>query len=167
MMKHQRKTLISLSLASALVAFSVGNSELLAQTSVPAAPPTAPYAPKPQIDAATTIGVATNQAVTVNSTGRISDRVGLLPNQIVSVSVKFAAMKVGHSITIEALDGGYIRTAGWPLIVAADNTTSFTFQASGEPGMHRVILHDGAQEIGLQFWILDQSNPAANPSTIN
>jgi hypothetical protein len=132
----------------------------------PATPPSAPTAVKPAIDATATINLG-GQSVTATSRRGLCDRVGLQPNQIVDVTVQFFAPKAGHTITVEPLDAGRIIGASGQFVVAADGTIKFTYQAGREPGISQISLHDGAQEIGLQFWVLDQQHPENNPPVVN
>jgi hypothetical protein len=119
------------------------------------------------IGATATIDFGNNQSVTATSNGAISDRVGLQPNQVVDVTVQFSADKAGRTIIVEPLDGGRVIGAAKKLIVATDGTFSFRFQAGHDPGVCQISLHDGAHEMGLQFWVLNQQNPQENPSVIN
>jgi len=121
----------------------------------------------PALDATATIDFGDNQSVTANSNGAIFDRVGLQPNQVVDVTVQFSPGAAGRTIIAEPLDGGRVIGSTSKLVVAADGTLSFSFQAGHDPGVCQVSLHDGAQEVGLQFWVLDQQNPQENPPVIN
>jgi hypothetical protein len=142
--------------------------ECLGQTiGVAALPPGSPISPRPQIDATATINFSSSQAVTVNSSVGTSDRVALQPNQSVDVIVRFSTPKTGHNIIVDALDGGKIVVAGNSASVSASNSVHFSFEVNGDPGLRRVILRDGSQEIAFQFWVLDLNNPGSNPATIN
>lgn len=81
--------------------------------------------------------------------------------------MQFSAPKAGHIITVEPLDGGSVISPSNQLVVSTDNTISFQYQPGHNPGISQVCLHDGAQEIGLEFWVLDQQHPENNPSVIN
>jgi len=118
------------------------------------------------ISATATIDFGNNQSVTANSNGTTFDRVGLQPNQVVDVTVQLSPVIAGRTIIVEPLDGGRVIGPASELVVAADGTFSFRFQAGGEPGIYQVTLHDGAQEIGLQFWVLDPQNPQNNPQVL-
>jgi hypothetical protein len=117
-------------------------------------------------DATATISFGGSQSVTATSNGAVFDRVGLQPNQVVDVTVQFPPEKSGHTIIVEPLDGGCLIGPTNKLVVAADGTFSFRFQAGRDSGDYQVSFHDGAQEIGLQFWVLDLQNPQNNPSVL-
>lgn len=101
-----------------------------------------------------------------NSDGRAFELVGLEANDVVDVTVQFPADKAGHTIRIEPLDGGCVVSANDAVFVAADGTVNFRFQAGNSSGRYQISLHDGAEEIGLQFWVLDLVNPQNNPRTL-
>jgi hypothetical protein len=161
-------TTCSLLLLSALAFFATsafGQTNQVVGAS--ALPPTSPMSLRPQVDATVTVTLSATQSVSVNSTAGVSDKIALQPNQSVDVIVKFAAPKTGHNVNVDALDGGRVVIAGNSTSVAASNSVHFNLQVAGEPGICRVVLRDGAQEIGFQFWVLDPNNPNSNPPTVN
>src|SRR6266446_6641146 len=109
-------------------------------------------------DPTATITFANNQSVFANSDGRAFELVGLQSGEVIDVTVQFPADKVGHAIRIEPLDGGCIVSASTAVFVGEDGTVAFRFQAGNSLGRYQVSLHDGAEEIGLQFWVLDPAN---------
>jgi hypothetical protein len=117
-------------------------------------------------DPTATITFGNNQSVFANSDGRAFELVGLQSGEVIDVTVQFPADKVGHAIRIEPLDGGYVVSANDSVIIGDDGTVAFRFQVGHSPGRYQVSLHDGAQEIGLQFWVLDSANPQNNPLTL-
>lgn len=119
------------------------------------------------VDATATINFGNNQSITANCNGASFDRVGLQPNQVVDVTVQLSAAKAARTIIVEPLDGGRVIGGPAKLIVAVDGSFSFKFQAGRDPGVYQVSLHDAAQEIGLQFWVLDQQHPENNQPVIN
>lgn len=129
-------------------------------------PPTASPTPAP-LDATITVNPASLQPTTASSYGGISDRVGLQPGQLITVTVQFFFAKPGDVITTEPLDGGQIVGKTNQFTVASDGTITFQFQAQQDPGTSQVSLRDGTNEIGLQFWVLDPNNPSSNPPVIN
>src|ERR1700737_1434802 len=92
-----------------------------------------------------------------------NDLVGLQPNQVVDVAVQFSTDKAGRTIIIEPLDGGQVIGSSNKLVVSTDGTLTFRLQAGHDPGVCQISLHDGAQEMGLQFWVLNQQDPQENP----
>jgi hypothetical protein len=119
----------------------------------------------PAIDATATITFQNDQSVVTNNTS--SDVVGVGASQTVNVTVQLPVIEAGNVIAIEALDGGRLSNVSNPAIVGSDGSFSFTFQAGQSPGKSQVSLHDGVQETGLQFWVLDPQHPENNPPTIN
>jgi hypothetical protein len=100
----------------------------------------------------------------VNAYG--SDRVGLQPNQVAYVEVHLGIGLAFNTVTIEALDGGSVDTTSAD--TGEEGTFSFAFQAGPNPGASQVSLHIGNSEpMGLQFWVLDTTDPTNNPPVIN
>jgi len=123
-------------------------------------------AQKSDDDPSATITFNTGRFITVSSNGRVFELVGLQPNESVDVQVYFSIQKAGRTLRIEALDGGFVSSAGNAVSVAGDGTISFRFQAGFSPGRYQVSVQDGAHEVGLQFWVLDSTNPQNNPRVL-
>lgn len=138
---------------------------LPAQTSSgePALPPTSPLLP--QIDEGPDVTVTPDQGASIRAKtlDRASEQVGLRPNQPVGVTVHYPAAKAGQQIDVIPLDGGAILGPDKKLIVAADGTLRFRFKAGKEPGVYQVSLREGVNEIGIQFWVIDEKKPEKNP----
>ena len=132
-----------------------------------APPPIGVKATTSVVDANITVNSGANQPVMATSHAGVSDRIGLQPDQTVDVTVQLSASKAGRMIMIEPLDGGRLIGAFNQLVVASDGTISFRFQIGHDPGVYQVSLHDGAKELGLQFWVLDSQNPENNPTVVN
>lgn len=165
-MKHFPPSLGLVVAASVTFAFLLQSAGQDVGPDVP--PPTAPSQTPAPLDATITVTPASLQPITATSHGGISDRIGLQPGQLITVMVQFAgAAKPGDVITVEPLDGGQIAGLSNQFIVASDGTISFQFQACQDPGACQVSLHNGANEIGLQFWVLDPNNPDENPPVVN
>jgi len=92
--------------------------------------------------------------------------VGIRPDQLVQVAVQYPVTKTGHLIVTEALDGGQVLVQG-PLVVGLDSIIRFQFRAAHVPGINHIALRDRAQELGLQFWVLDENHPERNPPVVN
>lgn len=135
---------------------------------VPAPPPTQPGAAAPVVEATATISLGAAGPVTsVCRKGRF-ERVSLQHDQVVTITLSYALTTVGHTIVAEPLDGGrVIGKGGKPLLVGADGTLSFQFQAAHEPGVCQIALHDGPRETGLQFWVVDPQHPENTPPVVN
>ncbi len=129
-----------------------------AQSPSPTQVPTEPVA---------TVTFGPSRAVTAESSQGVFERVGLWPRQVVDVMVHYGAAKAGQTITAQPLDGGRVITTGSSLVVAADGTIAFKFQAGDQPGTYQVSLRDNAQESGLEFWVFDDAHPEKNPPVKN
>jgi hypothetical protein len=129
--------------------------------SSPAADP-----PEPE-RASARITLATGEIAQASGNRGVFDRVGLRPNELVTIEVQYPAAKAGQTIRAGALDGGRVIAPPGPLKVAADGTVRFRFQAGKEPGVYQIALNDGSGEMGLQFWVLDERNPQNNRPVIN
>jgi hypothetical protein len=108
------------------------------------------------------------KSVSLASKDGIFDLVGIAPDQWIGITVQYPLSEVGHRITAEPLNGGHIvSTLGTTLLVGADGTVQFQFQARHTPGFNHIALHDGVHELGLQFWVRDEQNPGRNPPNLN
>jgi len=70
------------------------------------------------------ITFANNQSVLANSDGRAFELVGLQSGEVIDVTVQFPADKVGHTIRLEALDGGCVVSATDVVIISEDGTNA-------------------------------------------
>ena len=93
----------------------------------------------------------------------MSEAVALYPGKPVDIVVTFSASRAGHAIAADPLDGGSIIGSHHGLVVAPDGTISFKFKPGNQPGVSQIVLRDGGTEFGLQFWVIDLTNPANNP----
>jgi hypothetical protein len=119
------------------------------------------------VDATAAISLPGKQGVATASRKGVFERVGLKHDQTVDVVVQYPGAKVGRTIIAEPLDGGKVIVAAKRLVVAADGTIHFKFCAGHDVGSYQVALHDAAQKLGLQFWVLDEQHPDKNPPEIH
>jgi hypothetical protein len=134
---------------------------------VPAPPPTAQELRRLPLDAVAVIDFANGQSVTAVCHKGGFDRVGLRHDQTVDIAVRYSMATVGAPITVVPLDGGAVVASGKDLTVAADGTVHFKFRAGHQPGLYQIALHNGNQELGLRFWVVDDEHPGNNPAVIN
>jgi hypothetical protein len=139
----------------------------LVSTGNPAPPPGARKSRQVPTDATASIDPGTGPLVTISCHKGSFERVGLRHDQTVDVAVQYSTAGAGQAITVEALDGGQIIAAPKRLIVGSDGAIHFKFRVGHQPGIYQVALHNGAQELGLQFWVTDEANPRNNPPVIN
>ncbi|HZE57540.1 MAG TPA: hypothetical protein VE031_06780 [Chthoniobacterales bacterium] len=132
-----------------------------------ASPPGARRERRLPVEAIASIDFGNNQSVTAICHKGSFDRVGLGHDQTVEITVQYSTADAGQGITVEALDGGAIVAPAKNLIVAADGTIHFKFRAGHQPGVYQIALGNGVQELGLQFWVLDEEHPANNPRVVN
>jgi hypothetical protein len=133
----------------------------------PAPPPRAQKSRGLPIDATASIAFDGGQSVTAFCHQGSFDRVGLRHDQTVDIAVQYSTATAGAPVTLVPLDGGAIVASDKNLIVASDGTIRFKFRAGHQPGVYQIALHNGNQELGLQFWVLDEEHPRNNPAVIN
>ena len=91
---------------------------------------------------------------------------GLDPAQSVNVTVTFPADLAGQSILVEPLDGGLVIVPDGGFVLDADGSVAFQFHASSIAGNCRINVHQADDANFVHFWIIDQSDPADNPSNL-
>lgn len=94
------------------------------------------------------------------------DPLGLDPGQVVSVTVLFPVELAGQAMLAEAMDGGTLTLPEGGLIVAADGTVIFQYQASASQGACRIAVHQTDDQNILNFWVVDFEHPENNPSQL-
>jgi len=145
---------------------SLSANRALSSKGKPAAPPTAQRGGK-QVDATATIVDGSEAPVATVSRKGIFNLVGLKHDHMVDIAVQYPVSKAGHVISAEPLDGGQVIASAKSLIVGADGTIHLKFRAGHEVGMYQIALHDRAEELGLQFWVLDELHPEKNRQVVN
>jgi hypothetical protein len=146
---------------------SLEANRALMSTGVPAAPPTAPTTPPSSTSAtATIVDGATEPVVTISGKGMFG-LVGIKHDHTVDIAIQYPVTKAGHSIVAEPLDGGQVIANGKSMTVGADGTIHFKYRVGHEVGVYEVSLRDGTQELGLQFWVLDEQHPGKNRPVVN
>ena len=139
----------------------------LVSTGTPASPPGAQRLRNIAIDAIAAITLGTAQPVTAYCRTGKFERVGLRHDQMVDIAVQYSTEDAGKTVTVEPLDGGQVIAAAKNLIIAQDGTIHFKFRSGHQPGVYQILLRSGAQELGLQFWVLDEEHPKNNPAVVN
>ena len=91
------------------------------------------------------------------------DPLGLRPQQAVNITVQFPAELAGQAMIAEALDGGTLSLPEGGLVVAADGTVFFQFQAGGSQGACRIAVHQPDDQNIINFWVIDLEHPENNP----
>lgn len=132
----------------------------------PALPPTSPLLPQVEEGPEISVTYDGDRSVKAKTLNRASEQVGLWPNQLVDVSVQYGVGKAGQLIAVIPLDGGVVPGSDKKLIVGLDGVLRFKFRAGGQPGQYQVSLHEGAKEIGIRFWVLDEKDPRKNPPVL-
>jgi hypothetical protein len=139
----------------------------LSSTGTPALPPGAPGASPLALEALALVDFGNGQSFTASCHRGAFERVGLRHDQTVDIVVQYSTADAGRTITVVPLDGGQVIAPARNLIVAADGTIHFKFRVGHPPGAYQVALHNGTQELGLQFWVRDEQNPRNNPPVAN
>ncbi len=91
------------------------------------------------------------------------ERLGLQPQQVLTITVEFPVDLAGQVITAEPLDGGILTLPEEGLIVGSDGNVTFQFQASDSCGACRVAVHQADDLNFLQLWIVDPGHPENTP----
>ena len=94
------------------------------------------------------------------------EQLGLDPWQTVTITVQFPAELAGQTLIAEPLDGGALTLPEGGLVVGADGSVTFQFQAGDMVGTCRLAIHQPDDMNVLHFWIVDQQNPANNPTPL-
>jgi hypothetical protein len=139
----------------------------IVSSGVPAPPPGSQKPRRLPLDAIAFIDFGNAQSFTALCHSGSFDRVGLHHDQTVDIVVQYSTATAGAPVTVEPLDGGAIVASGKDLVVASDGTIHFKFRAGHQPGTYQIALHNGDQELGLQFWVVDEEHPRNNPIVIN
>lgn len=92
----------------------------------------------------------------------VTRRVGLDPNQVVTVTLQFPVTRTGEPVAIEPLDGGTILGPA-KTHLSRTGALQFQFQANKEPGLTQVRVRLGSDEYGLQFYVFDPRYPEKKP----
>ena len=124
-----------------------------------------PYVPAVVLLMGVVAGAAEPLKIPSNKEGSFA-LVGVHPDQLVQVSVQYPVTKIGRLMVAEELDGGQVLVQA-PLVVGLDGIIRFQFRAAHVPGINHIALRDGAQQLGLQFWVLDENHPERNPPVVN
>jgi flagellar hook protein FlgE len=139
----------------------------LSSSGAPAAPPGARKPGRLPIAAVAGIDLGNGQSATVVCHKGSFDRVGLHHDQTVDITMQYSNAVAGQTVTVDALDGGQIIAPAKNLTIATDGTIHFKFRVGHQPGVYQIALHNGTQELGLQFWVFDEEHPRNNPPVVN
>jgi hypothetical protein len=91
----------------------------------------------------------------------VTSRVGLDPNQVLTIALQFPITKIGQAVAIQPLDGGVVVSANSGL--SSTGILQFQFRANQEPGLTQIRVRVGTDEYGLQFYVFDPNHPERNP----
>lgn len=150
------RQLFSLTCIGALCITYLGAGRIAAQSSTPGSTLQA------------TITSASGAERHLPSHNYVVDRVGLGPNQMVTVTLQFPTDLSGKPVRVASLDGGEA-TADHrmeDLFVGEDGTLAFYFQAGSGPGLYRIMVHQEGDDYRLEFWVLDPDHPQNNPPRV-
>lgn len=97
-----------------------------------------------------------------------AELIGLEKNEVVVIVVQYPVTKVGQRVNVVPLDGGeLVGGTNKVFTVAGDGTIELAFKVGEAPGLYQLSLHDGVDEVGLHFWVLDEENPSNNPPVVS
>jgi hypothetical protein len=112
------------------------------------------------------VNLGPTQAVIASANGQIFPLVGLQPDQTVQVTVQYPSDQALQTVQATPLDGGTISFPPGGTTINANGTITFAFTATHDPGLNQVSLQQGSVELGVEFWVFDNSDPENNPPTV-
>jgi hypothetical protein len=112
------------------------------------------------------VNLGPTQAVIASANGQIFPLVGVQPDQTVQVTVQYPPDQALQTVQATPLDGGTISFPPGGTTISADGTITFAFTATHDPGLNQVSLQQGSVELGVEFWVFDNSDPENNPPTV-
>lgn len=147
-------------------------AKLDAQTTLTANPGQAQPAPAfptdgQPVDATISVTPAVSPPLAAISSQHRFSGIGVMPGELVDLSVRFPVAKVRHIISAEPLDGGTVLGVPGGLTVASDGTIHLKFQVDTSPGIRRLVLRDKGAETQIEFWVFDTQHPENNPPVAN
>lgn len=147
------RQLLSLTCIGAFSITYLGAGKIAAQSSIPGSALQA------------TITSASGAERQLLSHDYVVDRVGLGPNQVVTVTLQFPSDLRGEPVALAPIDGGEVTADEGieNLIVGEDGSVSFSFQAGRGPGLYRLLVETGTIAYRLEFWVLDLTHAEKNP----
>ena len=91
------------------------------------------------------------------------ERLGLLPQQLLTITVQFPAELAGQIVIAEPLDGGTLSMPDGGLFIGSDGAVTFQFQAGNAFGACRVAVHQPDDSNFIQLWVVDPAHPENTP----
>lgn len=88
---------------------------------------------------------------------------GVLPQQLLTITVQFPRELAGQAMIAEAPDGGALAIPEGGLFVDGDGMVTFQFQVDNAFGACRLAVHQPDDSNFLQFWIVDPTHPENTP----
>lgn len=125
--------------------------------------PTPAPTPPPLSAYSATIYISQDNTVQLEKHDSTFDRVALNPGQTVTVALQYDATAAGQAVMADALDGGTITVPEGGLVIDGNGVLTFQFQAGTAPGSCRVSIHQAGDGDKVQFWVINQAQPADNP----
>jgi hypothetical protein len=94
------------------------------------------------------------------------DRLGLLPGQVLNITVQFPVELAGEFVMAEALDGGTLTVPEKGLFIGSDGNVAFQFQAGSSFGACRVAVHQPDDSNFIHLWVVDADHPENIPPNL-
>lgn len=88
---------------------------------------------------------------------------GVLPQQMLTITVQFPSELSGQPMIVEALDNGALSVPEGGLFVGEDGNVTFQFQVGNAFGACRIAVHQPDDSNFLQFWVVDPAHPENTP----
>jgi len=91
------------------------------------------------------------------------DRLGLRPQQLVTITVQFPVDLAGQVILVDPLEGGSLTVPEEGVFIGVDGNITFQFQGGDAFGACRLAVHQPDDSNFIQFWIVDPDHPENTP----
>jgi hypothetical protein len=151
----KKRPFLYLAFLGAICMIHLGTGRIAAQSSTP-------------VSATATITSASGEERHLPNYDDMLGRVGLAPEQVVTVTLQFPANRAGKPVNAGSLDGGNVSLLdnASQLLIATNGTARFQFQADASPGLYRVIIQLEADTYRLEFYVLNLTHPEKNPARL-
>jgi hypothetical protein len=122
-----------------------------------------PPQPIPSRAIAATVDYGNNNLFALDKSSTDFTPLGLLPQQLLSITVQFPIELAGQAMIVEAPDGGTVFVPEGGIIVGSDGNVTFQFQAGNAFGACRIVVHQPDDSNFLQLWNGYAFQPGQHP----
>lgn len=86
-----------------------------------------------------------------------SNSINVQPNEVVNVTIQFAAADVGEMFKVEVPDGGSVSLGSNVVVVGENRSVTFGLRAPTASGQNAVTVQSASKSFSLQFSVADSS----------